>query len=492
MSSPVPRDDDPESQPEPDEGEAAGKATPRPERTPPGQRDATAGDQVGAESSGDDPGSVRPSPPGGVFSQRGADSEPASDAAMPSGDGAWPEVELGRPEARTQSWTRRARSERPGGRERPQRPQRSERRERPERGERPGRPNRRERSEQAGSDRGERRRPGRPDQSERTERGQRGSDEDRAAGGSGTAPDQGSGGLDQPTAPVAGLAGLGPVESPEHPSATTAASDSSGAGTSQAERPASTTGPEPREGRGSAANTDASTSPAADPSTSAGTQSPEATERLDRAGEGPVEETATVGRVEGGDRLADDTAALASPQAAPTKPARPAASAAAPSAPPRQSSAPPRQSPAPPRESSDAARQSSDPGRRRVTPGSPTQGGRRVVRRHATVRRVDPWSVLKLSLVFYFCILLVVMLGLTVFWTVVNQLGIIDQLLGFLEDLQFVVEINGGMIAQAVFLIGLLNVVLWSGINVFLAFLYNLVADLVGGLRVTLNEDQPG
>ncbi len=112
------------------------------------------------------------------------------------------------------------------------------------------------------------------------------------------------------------------------------------------------------------------------------------------------------------------------------------------------------------------------------------------IRRRTTVRKVDPWSVLKLSLVFYFCLLLVVMLGLAVFWAVVNRLGVVDTLLAFLGELQFDVEIDGGNLARAVFLTGLLNVVLWSGINVFAALLYNLVADVVGGLRVTLLDDE--
>jgi hypothetical protein len=115
---------------------------------------------------------------------------------------------------------------------------------------------------------------------------------------------------------------------------------------------------------------------------------------------------------------------------------------------------------------------------------------RRVVRRRVTIRKVDPWSVLKLSLVFYFCALLVVMMGLVLFWAVINRVGLVDQVLGFLEDLQLVVTIDGGMIARAVFLVGLLNVILWSAINVFLAFLYNLVADLIGGLRMTLAEEE--
>jgi hypothetical protein len=116
---------------------------------------------------------------------------------------------------------------------------------------------------------------------------------------------------------------------------------------------------------------------------------------------------------------------------------------------------------------------------------------KRIVRRRVTVRKVDPWSVLKLSLIFYFCVLLVVMLGLSVFWSVVNRLGIIETMLAFLADLDLEVTINGANIARALFLLGLLNVILWSGINVFLAFLYNLVSDLIGGLRMTLAEEDP-
>ncbi len=130
-----------------------------------------------------------------------------------------------------------------------------------------------------------------------------------------------------------------------------------------------------------------------------------------------------------------------------------------------------------------AVRTTQKPARERVRTGQ-------VVRRRATIRRVDPWSVLKLSVIFYFVFLLVVMLGLAVFWSVVLRIGILDTLTGFLDDLQLTLVINGSNIARALFLVGLLNVVLWTGINVFLAFLYNLVADLLGGMRIEMASEE--
>lgn len=114
----------------------------------------------------------------------------------------------------------------------------------------------------------------------------------------------------------------------------------------------------------------------------------------------------------------------------------------------------------------------------------------RIVRQVATISRIDPWSVLKLSLIFYFCALLIAMIGLTVFWTVLVRMGVIQQFTDFLDKLQLALVINGGNMARAIFLVGVLNVVLWTGINVFLVFLYNLVVDLIGGLRIELDAEE--
>lgn len=114
----------------------------------------------------------------------------------------------------------------------------------------------------------------------------------------------------------------------------------------------------------------------------------------------------------------------------------------------------------------------------------------RIVRRRVTVRALEPWSVLKLSVIFYFTVLLLTMLALTVLWSLANTFGLVDAFIGFFQSFSLSVEIDAGNIGRAVFLVGLLAVVVASGVNVFLCFLYNLVADLIGGLKMTLAEEQ--
>jgi hypothetical protein len=49
-------------------------------------------------------------------------------------------------------------------------------------------------------------------------------------------------------------------------------------------------------------------------------------------------------------------------------------------------------------------------------------------------------------------------------------------------------EIHGGWLFTRGLSIGLVLVVLWTLINVFIVFLYNLLSDVVGGIEVTLSE----
>ena len=123
------------------------------------------------------------------------------------------------------------------------------------------------------------------------------------------------------------------------------------------------------------------------------------------------------------------------------------------------------------------------------------QPGRRPAHRRVRVaiRRINPWSVLKVSLVFYVCLMLVILVGFGILYAVLSAAGIIDSLAELLEGVGFGTAQTGfrfdtGFIFRTLFLIGLVSAALWAVFTVFLAFLYNLIADLMGGIEVTLIE----
>jgi hypothetical protein len=106
------------------------------------------------------------------------------------------------------------------------------------------------------------------------------------------------------------------------------------------------------------------------------------------------------------------------------------------------------------------------------------------------IRKVGPWSVFKLSLFFYFCIMLVVLGAFTMLYLVLGAIGALDSVTRLIRDLfaDQSFKINGGWLLARAFVVGLAMVVLWSLINVFVTFLYNLISDVIGGVEVTLAE----
>src|ERR671936_585691 len=115
-------------------------------------------------------------------------------------------------------------------------------------------------------------------------------------------------------------------------------------------------------------------------------------------------------------------------------------------------------------------------------------GGARKARRRSArvvVRKVGPWSIFKLSLFFYFCIMLVVLGAFTILYLVLGAIGALDSVTRLIRDLfaDQSFRIHGAWLLARAFVVGLAMVVLWSLINVFVTFLYNLISDVVGGVE---------
>jgi uncharacterized membrane protein len=106
------------------------------------------------------------------------------------------------------------------------------------------------------------------------------------------------------------------------------------------------------------------------------------------------------------------------------------------------------------------------------------------------VRKVAPWSVLKISFLFYICVMAVIMGALVILYGVLGAIGAIRNVEDLIRELfsDETFQIHGDWLFSRGLTIGLVMVVLWTLINVFVAFLYNLLSDIVGGVEVTLSE----
>ena len=115
------------------------------------------------------------------------------------------------------------------------------------------------------------------------------------------------------------------------------------------------------------------------------------------------------------------------------------------------------------------------------------------------VARLDPWSVMKVSLMFSIAVGIVLFVAVALLWSVIEASGALQTLQDTLNALLGNPDGSGTVQVSAFIdrwrVLGFTAIV--SGINVILltalatlgAFLYNLSSSVLGGLEVTLAED---
>jgi hypothetical protein len=106
------------------------------------------------------------------------------------------------------------------------------------------------------------------------------------------------------------------------------------------------------------------------------------------------------------------------------------------------------------------------------------------------LRRLDPWSVLKLSLVYYLAVFVVILVAATLLWAGAEAAGVVGNIENFMVDIGFEdFKFLPSKLLGGVALGGLVLVVAGTFANVLLSSLFNLMSDVVGGLKLTLQED---
>lgn len=114
-----------------------------------------------------------------------------------------------------------------------------------------------------------------------------------------------------------------------------------------------------------------------------------------------------------------------------------------------------------------------------------------VARTRTTIRRVDPWSILKFGFVANLVLLGIQLLAGLVIWYVIQRLELIQTVCELAASVGFEeCGVDGGALFDTVLVLGLLGVVIQTGILVFLTFLANLIFDLTGGIGITLDTEQ--
>ncbi len=115
----------------------------------------------------------------------------------------------------------------------------------------------------------------------------------------------------------------------------------------------------------------------------------------------------------------------------------------------------------------------------------------RVRRVRRVVRSVDTWTVFKVSAIFFLIAYIIVLVAGVLLWNLANSTGTVDNVERFFESFGWEsFEFKGGEIYHSYWIIGLFLVVAGTGLNVTLAVLFNLIADLVGGVGVTVLEEE--
>jgi hypothetical protein len=125
--------------------------------------------------------------------------------------------------------------------------------------------------------------------------------------------------------------------------------------------------------------------------------------------------------------------------------------------------------------------------------------GRGPRRARLNLKRIDPWSVMKFSFAVSVVLFIVVVVATSVLYLALDTMGVWNSVN---ESLKTLVSASGGTDASTQtgfritawgvigtsMLIGAVNVVLFTALATLGAFIYNVCADLVGGVELTLAE----
>ncbi|MFP5317904.1 MAG: DUF3566 domain-containing protein [Acidimicrobiia bacterium] len=122
----------------------------------------------------------------------------------------------------------------------------------------------------------------------------------------------------------------------------------------------------------------------------------------------------------------------------------------------------------------------------------PTQPGRTVQGRRSRliIRRVDPWTILKFSVLLFTSAYFVILVAGIVLWSIATASGVRGNIESFIGELiasdNF--RFKADQLLRSSVIGGAILVVVGSLGNVLMAVLFNLISDVVGGIGISVEE----
>jgi hypothetical protein len=105
------------------------------------------------------------------------------------------------------------------------------------------------------------------------------------------------------------------------------------------------------------------------------------------------------------------------------------------------------------------------------------------------VRKIDPWTVLKVSLVLNAIGALIFVLGTWVVWSMSLQRGIPDRFVEIFESMTLTFTPDGELYFRVIVMLAIVGGIVMTGLMTLGAVMYNLISDMVGGIEITVLEE---
>lgn len=110
------------------------------------------------------------------------------------------------------------------------------------------------------------------------------------------------------------------------------------------------------------------------------------------------------------------------------------------------------------------------------------------------IRKIDAWTVFKVSSIFWTIAGIGLVLGLIMFWSVLQASGIPDRITEFLVTITLIDEGSDPFADDdAFFRLALFGSIAWAiigcGLTTLGAVMYNLISDVVGGVEIVVLEE---